>query len=144
MTIRRPDGLLEERLSYSVIGAFFAVHRQLGFGFLESVYSRALEAELRERRHRVSREFAAAVHYSGLEIAHQRLDMVVDEKLVVEIKATDRLHPDGCRQLFNYLRATSLEVGLLLHFGRSADFYRVICQNHLKPRSSRSRSPSDS
>ncbi|HWH53629.1 MAG TPA: GxxExxY protein [Gemmatimonadaceae bacterium] len=143
MTIRRAGGLVEERLSYSVIGAFFAVHRQLGFGFLESVYSRALEAELRTRGHQVSREFAISVHYRGVEIAHQRLDMVIDEKLVIEVKATERLHSDACRQLFNYLRATSLEVGLLLHFGRRADFYRVICQNHLKSRSLSSPSPSD-
>ncbi|MFI5230336.1 MAG: GxxExxY protein [Gemmatimonadales bacterium] len=133
MTIRRAGGLVEEHLSHSVIGAFFAVHRQLGFGFLESVYSRALEAELIGRGHKISREFGVAVRYRGIEIAQQRLDLVVDSKLIVEIKATEGLRRDACRQLFNYLRATNLEVGLLLHFGRFADFYRIICQNHMKP-----------
>jgi GxxExxY protein len=144
MTIRRPGGLLEERLSYSVIGAFFYVHRELGFGFLETVYSRALERELRRRGHRVGREVAVDVHFEGSTVAHQRIDMLVDDKLIVEIKATDQLHRGACRQLYNYLRATNLELGLLLHFGRSADFYRVICENGLKQFSSASAPPSDS
>jgi len=134
MAIRRPGGLIEEALTHSVIGAFFAVHRTLGFGFVEQVYAPALELELRERGHRVAREMSVVVRYAGVEIAHQRLDMVVDDKLVVEIKATEKLHKDAARQLYNYLRATNLEVGLLLHFGREAHFYRVLCDNALKLR----------
>lgn len=129
MVIRRPGGLIKENLTYSVIGAFFAVHRTLGFGFIEQVCAAALELELRERGHSVAREMSVVVRYSGVEIAHQRLDMVVDNTLVVEIKATEKLHKDAGRQLYNYLRATNLEVGLLLHFGRDAHFYRVICEN---------------
>ena len=143
MTVRRPDGLVEERLSYSVIGAFFTVHRGLGFGFLETVYSRALERELHRRGHRVGREVAVDVHFAGARVAHQRIDMIVDDRLIVEIKATDQLHRDASRQLYNYLRATNLEVGLLLHFGRSADFYRVICENRFKARPSDSAPPSN-
>ena len=130
MTIRRPGGLLEEDLTGSVIGAFYTVHRELGFGFLEHVYQAALEIELRERGHEVARQFGVAVRYRGVEIAHQRLDMVVDHRLVVEIKSTERLHPDAERQLLGYLRATTLQVGLLLHFGRSGKFRRVI---HTRP-----------
>ena len=68
MTIHRPGGLFEEELSYSVIGAFFAVHRKLGFGFLEQIYASALELELAARGHRVSREIEVIVHYDGVPI----------------------------------------------------------------------------
>jgi GxxExxY protein len=97
------------------------------------VYTNALEVELRGRGHDVAREFSVGVQYGGIEVAHQRLDMVVDDKLVVEIKASENLHADATRQLFNYLRATRLEVGLLLHFGRSAKFRRAICDIDHKP-----------
>jgi GxxExxY protein len=119
--------LIEKELTSSVIGAFFAVHRALGFGFLEHVHAAALERELLRRGHRVDREINVLIQYDGADIAHQRLDMVVDDKLVIEIKSTEHLHRDAKRQLYNYLRATKFEVGLLLHFGRSANFYRVIC-----------------
>ena len=132
MAIRRPGGLIEEELSGSIIGAFFKVHRRLGFGFLEHVYAAALEIELRARQHNVARECGVTVRYQGIEVAHQRLDMVIDRKLVVEIKSSEKLHKDATRQLFNYLRATNLEVGLLLHFGRDANFHRVVCENNTR------------
>lgn len=109
--------LVEEELTYSVIGAAFEVYNTLGYGFLEHVYVKALERELRDRGHAVSREYAAMIFYKGEELTSQRLDMVVDQKLIVEAKATERLAHEAPRQLFNYLRATSFEVGLLLHFG---------------------------
>jgi GxxExxY protein len=121
--------LIEERLTHSVIGAFFDVYNTLGYGFLEHVYVMALERELIARRHRVAREVAVRVHYKGHELAEQRLDMIVDEKLVVEIKSTHELHRAANRQVYNYLRSTSLEVGLLLHFGPEARFYRLIHRN---------------
>lgn len=126
MATRRPSGLIEEALTYSVIGAFLKVHNTLGFGFLESVYAAALEMELLSRGHRVAREIKVRVWYESVEIAYQRLDMVVDEKLIVEIKAAEQLHKDATRQVLNYLRATTLEVALLLHFGRQPKFYRVV------------------
>lgn len=129
MPIRRPGGLIEEELTSSIISAFFAVHKQLGFGFLEQVYASALEIELRDRGHDVARQLGVVVRYKGIEIAHQRLDMVVDGKVIVEIKSTEKLHRDANRQLYNYLRATTLDVGLLLHFGRDANFFRVVYQN---------------
>jgi len=121
--------LIEEELTRSVIGVFFSVHRALGFGFLEHVYAAALERELLQRGHRVDRELNVVIRYDGAEIAHQRLDLVVGDKVVLEIKSTEHLHRDAKRQLYNYLRATKFEVGLLLHFGRSAKFYRVIYTN---------------
>jgi GxxExxY protein len=121
--------LLEEALTRSVIGAFFTVHNTLGFGFLEHLYSMALERELLARGHRVSREYSVRVLYKGVELGVQRLDMVVDDRLVVEIKSTQDLHKSAVRQVHNYLRATNIEVGLLLHFGPEPKFFRVICSN---------------
>jgi GxxExxY protein len=118
-------GLIEEDLTASVIAAFFDAYNTLGYGFLEHVYERALEKELRERGHRVAREVAVPIFYRGWIIAEHRLDMIVDEKLVVEIKSTQDLHQAAARQVYNYLRATNLEVGLLLHFGPKAKFYRL-------------------
>jgi GxxExxY protein len=132
MTTNREGGLLEEPLTHSVIGAFYDVHGELGFGFREYLYALALERDLVAKGHRVDREVTVMVHYRGEALAGQTLDMIVDEKLVVEIKATERLHPSATLQLFSYLCATNMEVGLLLQFGREPKFYRVICQNHFK------------
>jgi GxxExxY protein len=124
-------GLLEEELSRSVIGAFFEVYNHLGFGFLEHLYVMALERELLLREHHVAREVSVRVMYKGDELGVQRLDLIVDEKLIVETKASYELHKSATRQLYNYLRATNLELGLLLHFGPRPSFYRVISRNTL-------------
>ena len=121
--------LIHERLSYSVVGAFFEVYCTLGFGFLEHVYVACLTRELRSRGHDVDREVSVPVRYKGEEVARQRLDMIVDQKLVVETKSTRTLHDGAVRQVSNYLRATNLELGLLLHFGPKPQFYRVIDTN---------------
>jgi GxxExxY protein len=121
--------LVEEALTRSVIGGFFEVYNNLKFGLLESLYSRALELELVHRGHRVAREFGVRVAYKGIPIGVQRLDLVVDDKLVVEIKSTDELHKAAVRQVYNYLRASNLELGLLLHFGPDPKFYRVYVPN---------------
>ena len=118
--------LAHERLAHSVVGAFFEVYNILGFGFLEQIYLSALAAELRERGHVVERELGVRVRYKGADIGWHRLDMVVDNALVVEVKSTADLHCSARRQLRNYLCATRLERGLLLHFGPTARFYRLI------------------
>jgi GxxExxY protein len=124
--------LFEGKLTRSVIGAYYEVYNNLGFGFLERFYVMALERELLERGHRVSREVTVNVLYKGQELGSQRLDLIVDEKLVVETKATSDLHKSATRQLYNYLRATNLELGLLLHFGPEPKFYRVINRNPVR------------
>lgn len=121
--------LIEEALTRSVIGAFYRVYNTLGFGFLEHLYAKALERELITRRHKVAREVGVRIMYEGIELGLQRLDLVVDDTLVVETKSTAELHKHATRQVYNYLRATNLEVGLLLHFGPEPRFYRVICPN---------------
>ena len=120
--------LIEVALSRSVIGAFFEVYNTLGYGFLEHLYVMAIERELLARGHRVGREVGVRVMYKGEVRGCQRLDVIVDDKLVVEIKSTQELHKSATRQLFNYLHATNLEIGLLLHFGPEARFYPVICR----------------
>jgi GxxExxY protein len=121
--------LLHEQLTGSVIGAFYEVYKTLGHGYLESLYATALEWELLARGHRVAREMSVRVKYKSAELGMQRLDMVVDDALVVEIKSTATLQKIASRQLYNYLRATSLEVGLLLHFGPEPQFFRAVCAN---------------
>jgi GxxExxY protein len=118
--------LVLEPLTRSVIGAFYEVYNTLGFGFLEHVYKAALERELIARGHRVEREVSIIIRYKGEQVAVQRLDMIVDEKLVVESKASVALHAGAQAQVYSYLRASNLEVGLLLHFGLDPKFYRVV------------------
>ena len=121
--------LIHETLTHSVIGAFFEVYYALGFGFLEHVYVASLTRELHNRGHDVGREVSVPVFYKGEQVAHQRLDMVVDGIVVIETKSTNTLHQGAVRQLSGYLRATRLEVGLLLHFGPRPRFVRVVCTN---------------
>jgi GxxExxY protein len=127
--------LIHERLTHSVIGAFFEVYNTLGFGFLEQVYVMALERELMSRGHSVGREVYVPVIYKGELLVRQRLDMVVDEMLIVEVKSTYELHRAATRQVFNYLRATNLDLGLLFHFGPEPKIYRI---SRRKPSSSSS------
>jgi GxxExxY protein len=125
-----PTKLIYEKLTYSVIGAFYEVYYTLGYGFLEHVYVASLTRELRSRKHDLDREVSVPVLYKGEEVARQRLDMIVDQQLVLEVKSTRTLHDGSVRQVENYLRATNLEVGLLLHFGPQPRFYRVISTNN--------------
>lgn len=92
----------------------------------------AMERELIARGHHVDREMAVNVMYKGEQLSSQRLDMIVDGKVVVETKSSLDLHKTARRQLYNYLKATHLELGLLLHFGQEAAFYRVIRSNPSK------------
>jgi len=105
------------------------VYNELGFGFLESVYAAGMEEALRERGHLVQREVGVTVLFRGKALARQRLDMLVDRCIVLEIKSTHQLSKSSPRQLYNYLKSTRLEVGLLLHFGPEAKFYRVVASN---------------
>jgi GxxExxY protein len=100
----------------------------------QSRYDHSASPGTRAHGYRVAREVAVMVYYRDEPLARQSLDMVVDDRVVIEIKSTEHLHPSGTLQLFGYLCATNLEVGLLLHFGREAKFYRVVYENRLKDR----------
>jgi GxxExxY protein len=120
------SALLKHReLTGSIIGSFYEVYNYFGWGLLESLYAAALERELRAKGHLVAREYAVEVLYKGEPIGFQRLDMVVDATVVVEIKSTPAVHPMFKRQLISYLRATRLDTGLLLHFGPAPKAYRL-------------------
>jgi GxxExxY protein len=121
--------LLERETTDQIIGAFFDVYNVLGFGFLEHVYSLALERELVGRGRRVGREVATPIWFKGQVLTSQRVDLVVDGRVVVEVKATMVLPPTAHRQTLNYLRATTLEVALLLHFGPKPRFFRIVQSN---------------
>jgi GxxExxY protein len=113
--------MLEKETTSHVIGAFFTVYNKLGFGFLESVYAEALERELVKRGRTVQREVHLTVWYDGRELANQRVDMIVDGTVLVESKSSAVLPAFAKRQVLNYLRGTSLQVGLLPPFrSRSA------------------------
>jgi len=133
MTAKTRD-LLSPELTEAVIGSFYDVHRQLGFGFREYIYDLALERDLVAKGHRVEREVSVMVFFRGEPLARQTLDMIIDQKLVIEIKSTEFLRPNATSQLFSYLHATNLELGLLLHFGREPKFYRVLYENRLRLR----------
>lgn len=79
--------MLEPELTHSIIGAFYEVYKELGYGFVESVYAAAMERELRSRDHRVAREVSVRIHYNGSILARQRLDFVVDDRVVVELES---------------------------------------------------------
>lgn len=132
--------LLHAELSRSVLGAFHEVYDHVGYGMLEHLCSTALEDELRARGHIIGRGVTVGVHYEGRQIGTQRLDMVVDDTLVIEVKAVEVLHPSAFRQLLNYLRVTRYEVGLLLNFGPKPTFKRVLYTNDRKPHGTGSRS----
>ena len=123
----RANARINRRSPYSIYHrrVLRGVHT-LDFGFLEHIYKEALAKELRDRGHHVDREVRVIVYYKSEPIAVQIIDMVVDGKVVVEVKASAEVRAAWGRQLQNYLRATDLEVGLLLHFGLEAKFHRVV------------------
>jgi GxxExxY protein len=121
--------LLERETTNTIIGAFFEVYNTLGFGFLENVYTLALERELRARGRKVGREVMIPIYYKGEFLTYYRADLIVDEKVLVEVKSTEILPPYTRRTVGNYLTATTIEVALILHFGPEAKFYRTVCSN---------------
>ncbi|HET9424592.1 MAG TPA: GxxExxY protein [Gemmatimonadaceae bacterium] len=118
--------LLHADLTRSVIGAFYRVYNRLDYGFLESIYAEALSRVLLKSGHEVRREVGIVVYFEGEAIGLQRVDMIVDGLLIVEIKSSHDVSKSSHRQLMSYLRGSEMEVGLLLHFGPRPDFYRVV------------------
>ncbi|MDY6897843.1 MAG: GxxExxY protein [Cyanobacteriota bacterium] len=105
-----------EQLTYGVIGAAIEVHRVLGAGFLESVYQEALAVEFSQRNIPYLTEFPIAVTYKGHFVGEGRLDFLVDDVLVVELKAVEKLVPKHEAQVISYLKTTQQPLGLLINF----------------------------
>ena len=117
-------------LTSAIIGGFYDVHSELGSGFLESVYTNALAVVLTALNLRAERQVRFEVHFRGVSVGRYVADLIVESKVVVETKAARSLDPVHRAQLLNYLRASGLEVGLLLNFGPTAQFKRVILGRH--------------
>lgn len=118
--------LLESERCYSIIGAFLEVFHYFGPGLPEFVYSKALEHVLRQRGHKVVRELLVEIWFKDHLLGRKRLDMVVDDRVVVELKAKEKLSEYDVAQPQTYLKVTKFEVGLLLHAGLMADWKRYI------------------
>jgi GxxExxY protein len=111
--------LIEEATSGEIIGAFYHVYNILGFGLLESTYARALEISLMKRGLRVEREVPIEVFFEGERVGFHRADMLVERRVIVEIKSCHTVADAHQRQLLNYVTAMNLDLGMLLHFGPS-------------------------
>lgn len=113
--MKEPEPKLDQT-AHAVIGAAIEVHRMLGPGYLESVYEEALAIELGLRGIGFRRQVPVTVSYKGREVGTARLDFLVEEILVVELKAVDDLAPIHLAQVLSYLKATSLPLALLINF----------------------------
>lgn len=116
----------------AILRGFYDVYNQLGFGFLESVYQEGLYRALQRAGLRAAREVAIEVLLHGEVIGNYRADLVVDALVLVEIKTARRLLQEHEAQLLHYLRATPIEIGLLLNFGTKPAFKRLIFSNPVK------------
>ena len=110
------NGLLYPELSHAIVGAAIEVHRHVGPGQLESVYQRALGKELVRRKIPARAQVPVDMLYKGESVGEFFVDFVVDDKIVLELKATDRPHGAHVAQVISYLRATKLKLGLLMNF----------------------------
>lgn len=115
-----------------IIGAFYKVYRTLGYGFLERVYQNALFFELQEQGFRCKAQCPISVYYAGRLVGEYIADMVVNDCIILELKAVRELYDEHEAQLLNYLKATKMELGLLLNFGVRPQVKRKIFRNKNK------------
>lgn len=118
--------LIEQGLTGTIINSFFTTYNTLGYGFLESPYSNALCIDLMEKGLTVRREVPIEMFFRKQKIGFYRIDLLVNDKIIVELKSSELLAESAQRQLMNYLRAANLQVGLLLHFGPKPTFKRIV------------------
>jgi GxxExxY protein len=123
---------LHSDLTDIAIGAFYRVYNCLGFGFLESVYRNALARELSKSAVTFEREVPVYVWYDGHKIGHFKADFLVEGRVILEVKASITITEADRKQLLNYLRGSSVEVGLLLHFGPKPVVQRILYTNDRK------------
>jgi GxxExxY protein len=115
-----------------IIGAFFQVHKELGYGFSEKVYENALTIVLREQGLNVKQQVPIKVYFHNQVVGEYIADMIINDVVLLEFKAAQKLNDDHAAQLLNYLKSTEIEVGLLLNFGPQAEFRRKIYDNQRK------------
>jgi len=124
--------MLHSEITEKIIKAFFKVYNTLGYGFLEKVYENALVIELQKMGFNISQQHNIKVYYDMKMVGDYYTDVIVDDSIIIELKAAETLKKEHKTQLINYLKATDKEVGLLLNFGRTPEFKRAIFTNDRK------------
>jgi GxxExxY protein len=119
-------------LCHQIVGVFYSVYNELGHGFLEAVYEEALTIGLTEAGLHVARQVATPIWFRGRTIGEYKADLIVNNAVLLELKAARALDPSHEAQILNYLRATDIEVGLLLNFGPKPHFKRFVFENSNK------------
>ena len=125
-------GLRFAELTERIIGVFYDVYNELGYGFLESACEESLVLALREAALHVDRQIPVPVWFRGRKVGEFRADVLVDERVLLELKCSRALEHSHEAQLLHYLKATEIEVGLLLNFGLQPQFRRLLFDNERK------------
>ena len=126
------DSLMHKELTNDIISCFYNVYNTLGYGFLEKVYENALMIELEGYDLYASKQQAIKVYYDDQIVGEYFADIIVENKIILELKASEHIAKEHEYQLINYLKATDLEVGLILNFGKKPEFKRKIVTNNRK------------
>ncbi|MGD0568093.1 MAG: GxxExxY protein [Candidatus Sulfotelmatobacter sp.] len=126
------ENLKHRELTERIIGVFYDVYNELGHGFLECVYEQALGFALAQSGMKVERQIPVSVWFRSHQVGEFRADVLVEGKVLLELKAARAIDDAHERQLLNYLRATDVEVGLLLNFGVKPQFRRLVYENERK------------
>jgi GxxExxY protein len=124
--------LLYKNITDSILKAYYAVYNQLGYGFLEKVYQNAMYFELKSLGYKVEAQKQIKVYFKNQLVGEYYADLLVEDKVIVELKACELLMNVHVAQLMNYLKATEIEVGLVLNFGEEPEFKRIIYTNDKK------------
>ena len=125
-------GLKHAGLTDKIIGVYYDVYNELGYGFLESVHEESMAIALREVGLAVQRQVAVPVVFRGRQVGDFRADLLVESTILLELKAARTLDRSHEAQLLHYLRATEIEIGLLLNFGERPQFRRLLFDNERK------------
>ena len=118
-----------QEITSKIIKAFYNVYNTLGYGFLEKVYENALMIELRKLRLEAIAQVPIKVYYNNETVGDYFADVIVNKVVIIEIKAMEALREEHEAQLLNYLRATDIEIGLLVNFGKKPEFRRKVWTN---------------
>ena len=127
-----PELSQRDALTYRIIGCFFLVYRELGWGFLEAVYQRSMEVALRRAGLDFVSEAPLPVYFLGERIGAYRADLLVEGTVIIELKTASSVDGAHRAQLLNYLKATNIEKGLLFNFGPKPHYERFIFSNSRK------------
>lgn len=125
------DNYKHSDITERIIKAFFKVYNTLGYGFLEKVYENALMIELKKDGLEAENQRKIKVFYDGFQVGDYFADIIVNDLVIIELKAAESLCEEHELQLINYLKATEIEVGLLLNFGKKPEFRRKVFSNDL-------------